>query len=121
MTLKMREPFIIGPRLLPAIRINDATLSGPEGDGRWFLDGPWGEHEITDFHPGAGCDVQRMFAALLGFMDACGESWRYDGADGENSHLFPPEVAEWCAANGDSISILEYDLEEGPNLIEIEP
>lgn len=41
-----------------------------------------------------------MLDALLSFLEAAGESYRYDGMEGESSGLFPEPVVKWAAENG---------------------
>lgn len=90
-----------------------------------------GEHIITDYKPGAGCNtstgegVQRMFADVLGFMSACAEAYRYAMsklssekaleeclADTDNGTLFPLKVAEFCYQMSDEIQMLCLQIEE---------
>ena len=40
------------------------------------------------------------------------------GREGENEDLFDPAVVDWASENGDEISTLAYELEEGTQLVE---
>jgi hypothetical protein len=116
------SPFIISARLLPAVRVSDATVSiqptdnrGRDGkpQWRWYVDlSDGGEFSGDDLY-GWG-DAGGMLETLLAFMAACGESVNYHGRtgrDGENADLFPPELAEWCGQNSDEISAAGFDCE----------
>jgi hypothetical protein len=125
----LNKPFEISSRLLPALRIADATISleraGRTSDGRdrfrYYIDTPAFEHVGDDLNSGVGgCSTQEAFGSLLSFLGACGESVAYarrTGRDSDNADLFPPEVAEWCDQNSDDISMLACELEESPELI----
>ncbi len=62
--------------------------------------------------------------SLLSFLGAAAESYRFRGLDwdkigpDDNATLFEKPVVEWAYQNSDEISILEYELQETPNLIE---
>lgn len=135
-SLQLTEPFIIGPTLSVAVRIADAhetaflCLSNLES-AEFTLILPKGEHVIRDYLPGAGFNrntgdgIQRMFTDVLGFMSACGESYRYCMskvtadkpmseclADSENGGLFPEHVAEFCYRFSDEIQMLCLTIED---------
>ena len=114
----LHDPFIIGSRLLPALKIGDATLSlataawaeHREGDlGRrmefgFYLDTPEFEYFDDNLQSGCGgCGLVRAFENFLGFMEAAIESYdyevRYPGFKGENTDLFPRHVVEWAYDN----------------------
>jgi hypothetical protein len=132
----LHEPFIISSRLMPAVKVGDATISA-EWDGetsdkraqvRFFIDkpdgpdGPGWTYEANDLHSGVGgATMQGMFACLLSFLQACAESVNYrrrTGRRGENEDLFPPHVAEWASHNSDEMGVLEIELEETDDLLE---
>lgn len=131
----LNSPFFISSRLLPALSVGDATIQleysrNPGRDGRtrytWTIDLPDSKSfTASDLQSGAGGgDLKEGFISLLSFLSACGESFAYrgfDGAacgpsltesDGENSDLFPLEVAEWAAANQDEIAMARFEIEE---------
>ncbi len=129
--MRLLHPFKISARLLPALEIGGAWLSlecvGVHRDHlvyRWYIDMPGGAEFSDDDlgSPGRGTDAendQRMFAAFLDFLTACGEGLRYQestGRESENADLFPPAVAEWARANSDELTMLREEVEpsEGP-------
>jgi hypothetical protein len=94
--MKLSHPFIISARLLPAVAIGKGseqiTVSlSPSG---FILDGPFGEHKVTDLTLRGNPSIESAFETLLSFMSAAAESFRYRGMDGENAGLFPAEVTE---------------------------
>lgn len=127
--MRLKYPFQISARLLPALRIGERSwLSWSWADYRFYLDTPDFEYEITDFRPGAGSGVQDIFAAILSFMGAAAESRHYrefvrrsDEIDPDsNEDLFPPHIVDWIMDNRSDIDCLGIDLEECPELIEEE-
>ena len=60
----------------------------------FILDGPFGEHKVTDLTLRGNPSIESAFETLLSFMSAAAESFRYKGMDGENADLFPAEVTE---------------------------
>ena len=92
----LRAPFMISSRLLPAVTVGQGTEQitvslSPSG---FILDGPFGEHKVTDLTLRGNPSIESAFETLLSFMTAAAESFRYRGMDGENSDLFPAEVTE---------------------------
>lgn len=67
--------------------------------------------KYQDLHTGVGMDhgPGEMLATLLAFLTACAESY----PDGENSDLFPRDVAEWAAQHSDELAMLQFEIEEG--------
>lgn len=117
------SPFIISARLLPAVDVAGATVSVDptsnrdhygKPEWRYFIDLPDGtEHTGGELY-GWG-DAGEMLETLLAFLGACGESVNYrdrTGRGGENADIFPPEVAAWCAANSDALSVASFECEE---------
>jgi hypothetical protein len=117
-------PVFISSRLAAAVDVAGATVSvEPTGranrDGkpewRWYVDTPdGGDHSGAELWGWGGS--ADMLETLLAFMGACGESVNYarrTGRDGDNAGLFPPAVAEWCAAHGDELSAVGFELAEG--------
>ena len=134
MKTTIQAPCMITARLLPGLRVADATISiqygDPTKDGRqgywWWIDLDDGrEFSGSDLASGVGGgSLQSGLESLLGFLSACGESFAYDqrrggnGMGGENSDLFPPEVAEWAAQNSDELGMAAIELESGSVIAE---
>lgn len=119
--MKLHPPFIISARLAPALCIEDANgkayLSLDESG--FVIDLPDGsEHLITDYHPGRGASIERMFGDILSFLGACAESrsyaesMRWNAMEGENSELFPENVGQWAQQMSDEIAMLQCEIEE---------
>lgn len=129
--MKLSPPFIIGPRLLPALRIGDALVS-IERDGetqdirdrfRYFIDLADGtEHTDNDLCSGVGgCSIGEAFASLLSFLIHAAESYRPDDRDPRNNRsagLFDEPVEEWAAQHSDELSALAFDLESADLIVE---
>ena len=116
-------PFIIGPRLTPALQVVGATLSllGIERSGkrqraRFILDLDGAEYTDESLQSGVQGfrSTVEAFESYLSFLGACAESVRYadrTGRDpGENADLFPSPVARWAADNADEIAMARFDL-----------
>jgi len=130
--MKLTDPIIITPYLLPGVEIGSAFISieyspraGRGGRTRYayHIDLPnKSEHTGDDLQSGAGGGgLQDGLESLLSFLSACGESVNYaqrTGRGGENAELFPTPVAEWAAAHTDELTLLEMELQETPGLIE---
>lgn len=135
--MTLHPPFEISGRLLPAVRVGDATISikfdGQTRDGRtryrWFIDAPGVDATGNDLCSGVGGgSIQEGMASLLSFLSACGESYGYQQShaspyagtefDGDgNAGLFPLDVAAWAYQKSDELSLLEWELSENPNLV----
>jgi hypothetical protein len=77
--MKLSAPFLISARLLPAVSIGKGeeqiTVSlSPSG---FILDGPFGEHRVTDLTLRGNPSMESAFETLLSFMTAAAESFRY--------------------------------------------
>lgn len=107
----LNDPFFIGPRLLPALKVGDGTLglaSASWNDERrlefgFYLDTPDFEYFDDNMKSGCGgCSMVEAFDGFLAFLEAAVESYNYEqwhaGAKGENTDLFPRHVVEWAAA-----------------------
>ncbi len=128
--MKLAQPFFISARLLPAIKIDDATISleciGVKRDRlayRWYVDLDNGR-EWSGCDLGAGArvqgdtdnsELQAMFGTLCAFMGACGEGVKYalsTGRESENVTLFPEGLRDWCADHADELGMMQFELEE---------
>lgn len=114
--IRITQPVIITPRLLPGVRVGDGFVSVQrharrQPDGRfvfsYFIDFRGGEHsgdDLTSPRP----DLQEALATTLTFLSAASE----------NEELFPADVTEWASAHSDELSLLASELDEGDGLIE---
>jgi len=129
----LHPPFMISSRLLPAVKIDDATISlelvpSNEPNGRqrvrWYFDAPGIEESAADI-TGLG-PLQEFFMSTLSFMGACAETVGYArrqgrelDPDNDNSGLFPPSMHEWLDQHEDEISMMQCEIEDsGRKLIE---
>lgn len=126
----LKSPCIITPRLLPGVKIGGAYVSieyaGINGTAgrtryRWYIDVDGAEYTGDDLQSGhGGGDLRQGLESLLSFLSACGESVSYaarTGRSGENADLFPPAVAEWCAANDGELSMAAMEVQETADCI----
>lgn len=123
--MNLSHPFFISSRLMAAVKIGEATISigyskkpGREGRVRyqWFFDWAGLEETADDIQSGVGHGaIREGMESLLGFMSACGESFRYRGNGGENVDLFPESMWEWCATNREELGMLAEEIKENPD------
>lgn len=123
--MKLSPPFAISPRLLPGLFIGGAWIQMEmlprEFDGRnryrYTLDLPRARKPVigTDLRSGCqGGTLQEGFGSLLCFLGSCGESFR---CGGENSHLFPRNVAKWASEQESELFFVREQIESGVPLI----
>ncbi len=110
--MTLSAPFLISARLLPAVSIGKGeeqiTVSlSPSG---FILDGPFGEHRVTDLTLRGNPSMESAFETLLSFMSAAAESFRYRGMDGENADLFPAPVTEAIAQVSSELESVWFEL-----------
>ena len=118
--ITVSAPMIIGPRLVPAVRIGDAMISiKPEGRTadnrlkvRWFIDVGGKEYSKDDLSSGVGAQwstatARTTMGNLLGFLSAFAEA---DDGD-ENADLFPAELREWAQQHEDDITTIRIEIE----------
>ena len=111
--MTLSSPFLISARLLPAVSIGkgqeQVTVSlSPSG---FILDGPFGEHEVTDLTLRGNPSMESAFETLLSFMSAAAESFRYRGMDGENADLFPAPVTEAIAQVSSELECVHFEIQ----------
>ena len=111
--MTLSSPFLISARLLPAVSIGQGseqvTVSlSPSG---FILDGPFGEHQVTDLTLRGNPSMESAFETLLSFMSAAAESFRYRGMDGENADLFPAPVTEAIAQVSSELECVHYEIQ----------
>lgn len=124
--LTLTAPLIIGPRLMPAVRVGDNVTGGiislDPSDLTWYIDTfdpdtpdvSGGEFSHPRFSDGNDDQwVRSAMGALLGFLSAFAEAHnpRWGGEDHEQWDLFPVEVGEWAYLNDDEISMACMELE----------
>jgi hypothetical protein len=122
--MRLHSPFIIGPRLLPALKIGEAILSlesiepGARDTANFILDLPDGsEYRDGNLHSGAGGfhSTVDAFDTFLAFLNAAGEAIRYQeqtGRKSDNADLYPPNVMQWCADHVSDIESLHMDIQD---------
>ncbi len=118
--MELHHPFIISSRLLPAVKIGEATISisfDGESEGRaryrYYIDTPHFEYENNDVFSGVGGgSLEEGMESLLSFLSACAESRRYrrNFGGGENADLFPDNIGEWAESVSEEISLVQCDL-----------
>ena len=134
--MRLRNPFIIGSTLSPALKIGDSTLHltdvqvAEEGRDRATFLLVTSEFEYQDDQLRSGVGGFRgtvcIFESFLGFMQAAIESADYEertGLIGENTDLFPRHVVEWAMDHRYEIEdvmadITDEDGEPNESLIE---
>ena len=81
----------------------------------WTIELAGQQYREANLKSGCGADPSEseMLGTLLTFLGAAGESYRYDGMEGESSNLFPEPVVKWASENVEEIALAQYDLEEG--------
>jgi hypothetical protein len=129
--VKLIEPVIITPRLLPGVKVGDGFVSieyarrdGRDGRTRfqWYVDLPGGkEFAGDDLQSGCqgGC-LQGGLETLLTFLSAAGDAYGFTlrtGRETENSELFPQEVVEWAYQFCEELSWLQMELDESDGLL----
>jgi hypothetical protein len=131
--MKLESPLMISPRLLPAVKIADCTISlefhDYSADNRCTLathyDRP-GRKSFTEIALSTGVGeewndetVRKSFCALLGFLSAAVESRGYrerqgkprdDSAD-TTENLFPPFIVRFFAKHASELESLSIELE----------
>lgn len=127
MPLQLKPPFLIGGRLLPAIRIGDVWISMERLERRenryvfrWTIDMPDGSSHTGSDMDSPRSSIQEAFANILGFLSAAAEAYGYElqtGRKSENIDLFPKPVVEWAYQNSDDIDVMACGVEETEGLI----
>lgn len=121
----IQAPFFIGSRLLPALKIGDATLSLDlayqiDADNRdratFYLDFPGGTSYRDDqLRSGVGGfkNPVEAFESFLAFLEAAIEALRYEmysGRTSENKGLFPEHVVNWAHEESDGVEMARSDI-----------
>jgi hypothetical protein len=139
--MKLESPLIISPRLLPAVKIADCTISlefhDYSADNRCTLathyDRP-GKKSFTEIALSTGVGeewndetVRKSFCALLVFISAAVESREYRERQGKprddtadtTENLFPPFLLKYFSDH--SSELLEVSIELEEEELSIEP
>ena len=111
--MKLSAPFLISARLLPAVSIGKGSeqITVSLSHSGFILDGPFGEHEVTDLTLRGNPSMESAFETLLSFMSAAAESFRYRGMDGENADLFPAPVTEAIAQVSSELEYVHFEIQ----------
>jgi hypothetical protein len=111
--MKLSAPFLISSRLLPAVSIGQGLeqITVSLSHSGFILDGPFGEHRVTDLTLRGNPSIESAFETLLSFMSAAAESFRYRGMDGENADLFPAPVTEAIAQVSSELECVHFEIQ----------
>lgn len=132
--MKIVAPMIITSRLLPGIRVGDASISveidgyeeGPRAQVRYYIDRPGADTYTaadvsapvyTDDRQDGGARILRVgLATLLSFLASEAEAYEYamrthTGAPSEG-WLCSAEIAAWASLNEDEIAMAGLELGE---------
>lgn len=134
--MEIHSPLCITSRLLPGVKIGEATISIEYADRlsdynqryRWYIDNGNGNRQDfqgDDLCSGVGSGaLQEGLESLLSFLGAFAEAQAYKDPTGEtgsaNEDLFPAALGEWAVKNADEITRLECDLQENPGKFIVE-
>ncbi len=120
----LHNPICITARLLPGVTIGEGWISieydGWTDNGRrqyqYHIDLPsysYSNNELAS-RVGGG-SLQSGLESLLSFLGAFAASVSYEerrGGPGENTNMFPSELAEWATHNSDEIMLVGLELKE---------
>lgn len=119
---EMTEPFDIGPRLEPSLKLSDGSrvsiqVHGRTDEGRirysWAIDDANGSDigHGSDIESGvsAAPDVESAFQTFASFVGAWVEALDHDGSD--NADIFPESMRDWAQANDEELYM--YCNEDG--------
>ena len=126
--MTLESPVFITSRLLPGVKIGDATISISYaisvGDGRtrytWYIDGE-DNYECDDLQCAPGSTLQDGLETLLSFLGAFADANAFrkvHGINCENIDLFPAELADWAVENVDKFTELQSELQEKESIKE---
>jgi predicted secreted protein len=111
----LREPFFMSSRLMPAVRVGDATvhmrahsIDVEDGDTvvRWeyLIDGPsvhYGANDVSSFYVGQAAIAKQLPTAMGGLLAALSHV-----GDGDEAGPFPHEVYQWAGRHLDEITVV---------------
>ena len=117
-TLTLRPPLAISPRLLPGVDIDGTWVQLDTQTWTIIIDHEGREYIEDDFRPGMlpadpSEAVRSAMGSVLSFLGAFAESVNPRLGDdlGENAHLFHADLREWAYLNEDEIAMAGFDLE----------
>jgi hypothetical protein len=119
----LHPPFFISSRLMPAIKVDNVTISiersSKERFGREsvtvYFDLPDGTEVVEDdLYVLYSTPTQEVFSTLFAFL-GCGRRATEETEDG--GPLFAPELHDWIKCNEEVFGMLQCDLDEGPQVI----
>ncbi len=118
----LKYPFFISSRLLPALNVGALNVSYCLDTGYFYFDyDGMGIHIEKLFRPSPmhRGNIQSIFGAMLDFMSAGAEAYRYElgGKKSDNSGLFPEKLMEILYLNSEEIQYLQLELEDNTDLI----
>lgn len=110
--MRLKQPFMISGRLLPALPIGEGTLSYDYETFVFYLDTPEFEYVIDKYKPGLGAknNVQRAFEDVLDFISIAIDEACRSHSEGEEPEydLFPKHVVDWFTLNEAEIGELIF-------------
>ena len=121
-TLTLRPPLAISPRLLPGVDIDGTWVQLDTQTWTIIIDHEGREYIEDDFRPGMlPADPSEAVRSAMGsvlsflgaFAEACDPYYLSKYGPGENHDLFHADLAEWAYQNGDEIAMAGFDLEYG--------
>lgn len=118
MDYTLTDPFLIGPRLMPAVRLSDGSVvsmeavardprGGERFTWRYTIDDASGVELVDAADINGPTDHAEAFATLSSFLGAFAEA----GEDGENADLFPESVRDWADANAEEFDSIVREPE----------
>jgi len=132
--MKLHEPFIIPPRLLPGVRVGKNSFISIEFNGltnsgrtryKYHIDcnSNSDDKKIIHFTRNdlkSGCQGGSLvdgMESLLSFLGAAVDSYRhnryqYSDDPDDNCSLFPKHIVEWAYQNVEEISYLLFEIED---------
>lgn len=127
----LKPPVFITSRLLPGVKIGDATISIERGNNtiditrayyNYYIDLNGRSFSSKELQSGvSGGTLQEGLESLIGFLSAFAEAILYRKVIGkmtENINLFPADLADWAVENVDKFVELQCELQEKELIIE---
>lgn len=125
--MRLTAPLIIGPRLLPAVKLGDADTGGivslDPSDLTWYIDpfdpdteeASGGEFNVPRFTWQTDEEWVRVaMRSLLNFLSTFADAHHPTWGGGEHRDLFPEHLGEWAYLNHDEIEMAAEELSPDP-------